>query len=221
LPTDGSLIAWPTNTNFNLFSVSQNFKTPYLYNYSLNVQKSLGRAAIAQVGYVGSLGRHLLLLRDINQAALGSDSIYPPGTPNQTRPYYSQFQSFSVIDQLESRGNSNYNSLQATLKTSSWHGVTSQFAYTFAHTLDYGSFTALPQNSFDPAAEYGNSDFDARHNFTAYLLYALPQSSHGLRLVTEWVESQQSAQLSFRTAVHRRCLWRPQPVPAKIPTVRV
>jgi len=71
LPTDGSLIAWPTNTNFNLFSVSQNFKTPYLYNYSLNVQKSLGRAAIAQVGYVGSLGRHLLLLRDINQAALG------------------------------------------------------------------------------------------------------------------------------------------------------
>ena len=199
LPTDGSLIAWPTNTNFNLFSVSQNFKTPYLYNYSLNVQKSLGRAAIAQVGYVGSLGRHLLLLRDINQAALGSDSIYPPGTPNQTRPYYSQFQSFSVIDQLESRGNSNYNSLQATLKTSSWHGVTSQFAYTFAHTLDYGSFTALPQNSFDPAAEYGNSDFDARHNFTAYLLYALPQSSHGLRLVTNgW---KVSSLLSFRSGL--------------------
>ena len=199
LPTDGSLIAWPTNTNFNLFSVSQNFKTPYLYNYSLNVQKSLGRAAIAQVGYVGSLGRHLLLLRDINQEALGSDSIYPPGTPNQTRPYYSQFQSFSVIDQLESRGNSNYNSLQATLKTSSWHGVTSQFAYTFAHTLDYGSFTALPQNSFDPAAEYGNSDFDARHNFTAYLLYALPQSSHGLRLVTNgW---KVSSLLSFRSGL--------------------
>ena len=199
LPTDGSLIPWPTNTNFNLFSVSQNFKTPYLYNYSLNLQTAVGKAVIAQVGYVGSLGRHLLLLRDLNQAALGSDFNLAPGQPNPTRPYYSQFPQFGVIDQLESRGNSNYNSLQATLKTSSWHGLTSQFAYTFAHTLDYGSFTALPQNSFDPAAEYGNSDFDARQNFTAYALYSLPRFSHGPRLVTNgW---RFSSLLSFRTGL--------------------
>jgi hypothetical protein len=199
LPTDGSLISWPTNTNFNLFSVSQNFKTPYLYNYSLNVQKSLGRAAIAQVGYVGSLGRHLLLLRDLNQAALGSDFSLPPGAPNPTRPYYAQFPQFGVIDQLESRGTSNYNSLQSTLKLSSWHGLTSQFAYTYAHTLDYGSFTALPQNSLDPAAEYGNSDFDTRHNFTAYLLYALPGSSHGPRVLSNgW---KVSSLLSFRSGL--------------------
>jgi hypothetical protein len=199
LPTDGSLISWPTNTNFNLFSVSQNFKTPYLYNYSLNVQKSLGRAAIAQVGYVGSLGRHLLLLRDLNQAALGSDFSLPPGAPNPTRPYYAQFPQFGVIDQLESRGTSNYNSLQSTLKLSSWHGLTSQFAYTYAHTLDYGSFTALPQNSLDSAAEYGNSDFDTRHNFTAYLLYALPGSSHGPRVLSNgW---KVSSLLSFRSGL--------------------
>ena len=198
LPTDGSLIPWATST-YNLFSVSQNFKTPYLYNYSLNIQKSVGRAAIAQIGYVGSLGRHLLLLSDLNQAALGSDFNLAPGQPNPTRPYYSQFPQYGVIDQLESRGNSNYNSLQASLKTSSWHGVTSQFAYTFAHTLDFGSFTALPQNSFDPAAEYGNSDFDTRHNFTAYLLYALPGTSHGPRLLSNGWKF--SSLLSFRSGL--------------------
>jgi hypothetical protein len=199
LPTDGSPIAWPTSSNFNLFSVSQNFKTPYLYNYSLNVQKSLGRAAVAQVGYVGSLGRHLLLLRDINQAALGSDFSLLPGQPNPTRPYYSQFPQYGVIDELESSGTSNYNSLQASLKLSSWHGLVSQFSYTFAHTLDYGSFIALPQNSLDPAGEYGNSDFDTKHNFTAYLLYALPGSSRGPRVLTNgW---KLSSLLSFRSGL--------------------
>jgi hypothetical protein len=199
LPTDGSLIAWPTNTNYNLFSVSQNFKTPYLYNYNLNVQKSLGRAAIAQIGYVGSLGRHLLLLRDLNQAALGSDFSLAPGQPNPTRPYYSEFPQFGVIDQLESRGTSNYNSLQTSLRLSSWHGLTAQFAYTYAHTLDFGSFTALPQNSLDPAAEYGNSDFDTKHNFTSYLLYALPGSSRGPKfLLNGW---KLSSFLSFRSGL--------------------
>ena len=71
--------------------------------------------------------------------------------------------------------------------------------YTFAHTLDYDSFTALPQNSFDPEAEYGNSDFDARQNFTAYLLYALPGSSHGPRYLTNgW---KLSSLLSFRSGL--------------------
>jgi hypothetical protein len=77
--------------------------------------------------------------------------------------------------------------------------VTSQFAYTFAHTLDFGSFTALPQNSFDPAAEYGNSDFDTRHNFTAYLLYALPGTSHGPRLLSNGWKF--SSLLSFRSGL--------------------
>jgi len=198
LPTNGSLIPWASGTS-NLFSVSQNFKTPYLYNYSLNLQRSLGRAAVAQVGYVGSSGRHLLLLRDLNQAALGSDFTLAPGAPNPTRPYYSQFPQFGVIDELESSGTSNYNSLQASLKLSSWHRLTSQFSYTFAHTLDYGSFTALPQNSFDPAGEHGNSDFDTRHNFTAYLLYELPGSSHGPRLLSNGWKI--SSLLSFRSGL--------------------
>lgn len=200
LPTDGAVIPWQNSSSvYNLFSVSQNFKTPYLYNFSLNVQKSFGKGVIGQIGYVGSLGRHLLLLNDLNQAAVGSDFNLAPGAPNPTRPFYSEFPQYGVIDQLESSGTSNFNSLQASLKTSSWHGITSQFAYTFAHTLDYGSFVALPQNSFDPAAEYGNSDFDERHNFTAFLLYSLPTFSHGPRLLTNGWNF--SSLISFRSGL--------------------
>jgi hypothetical protein len=202
LPTDGSLIGWQTNPIYNLFSVSQNLRTPYLYNFNLNVQKSLGRAAVAQVGYVGSLGRHLLLLNDLNQAALGSEidpNAYDQNGANTTRPYYNKFPTYGVIDQLNSSGNSSYNSLQASLRVSGWHGVVSQFSYTWAHTLDYGSFLALPQNSRNPAGEYGNSDFDQRQNLTAYLLYSLPSSSGRLRQVSDgW---KLSSLLSFRTGL--------------------
>jgi len=199
LPAAGSPIDWQGNSIYNLFSVSQKFRTPYLYNYRLDVEKSLGRGAVADVGYVGSLGRHLLLLNDINQAAPGSDFSLAPGAPNPTRPYYATFPQYGVIDQLESSGTSNYNSLQATLRLSSWHGLAAQFAYTFAHTLDYGSFIALPQNSFDRAAEYGNSDFDVKHNFTAYLLYALPGWSRGpQRLSHGW---KVSSFLTFRSGL--------------------
>ena len=41
--------------------------------------------------------------------------------------------------------------------------------YTYAHGLDNGSlnrFGLLPQNSNNPGAEYGNSDFDVRHRLT-------------------------------------------------------
>jgi hypothetical protein len=126
----------------------------------------------------------LLLLNDLNQAALGSEidpNAYDQNGANTTRPYYSQFPTYGVIDQLNSSGSSSYSSLQASLRVSNWHGLVSKFSYTWAHTHDYGSFLALPQNSSDPAAEYGNSDFDQRQNLTAYLLYSLPSAAQHLK----------------------------------------
>src|SRR6202008_677392 len=52
---------------FNVFSVNQNFRTPYFYNYNLQVEKALGGAAVFQVGYVGSEGRKLNIVTNINQ----------------------------------------------------------------------------------------------------------------------------------------------------------
>lgn len=55
----------------------------------------------------------------------------------------------------------------------------------------------LPQNSFDLKADYGNSDFDTRHNFTTLISYDLPGRSKGPRwLLQGW---QVSSLLSFHT----------------------
>src|SRR6202046_2684817 len=62
-----SVIAGPTNATTDAFSVSPRLRTPYVYNYNLNIQQQLARNTVLQVGYVGSVGRKLFAFRDINQ----------------------------------------------------------------------------------------------------------------------------------------------------------
>jgi len=161
---------------FDVFSVNQNFRTPYFFNYNLNVQKSFGNGmAVWQVGYVGSEGRKLSIMLDINQL---------PGT--HADGALTQFPNYGGINQLNSIGNSNYNALQSTLRLRAWHGLTSQFVYTWAHALDMITEYrgVLPFDSTNPKAEYGNGDFDTRHNFSATFTWDIPGSSHGPKILT-------------------------------------
>jgi hypothetical protein len=155
---------------FDVFSVSQNFRTPYFYNYNLNVQKSFGNGAVLQVGYVGSAGHKLSIMLNINQFGQYA-ALYP---------------NFASMNQLNSIGNTNYNALQGTFRTRAWHGFSSQFAYTWAHALDdiTAYRGALPYDSTNPKAEYGNGDFDTRHNLSAVFIWDIPGSSHGPKILT-------------------------------------
>ena len=158
------------NPGLNLFTVSQNFRTPHFTNYNLQVEKGFGKAAVLQVGYVGSQGRKLNIVTNINQ--------------NGTFP------NFGSILQLNSIGTSNYNALQSTFKVRSWHGLTSTFAYTWSHALDeiseYRAVIADDPNNIK--LDYGNGDYDTRHLFTTSLTYEVPGSSHGPKILTHgWV----------------------------------
>ena len=68
----------------------------------------------------------------------------------------------------------NYNSLQAMLRMTAWHGLTTQLNYTWSHNLDFetGLIPYIPQDSTNPKGEYAdNSDLDTRNTFIAYLIY--------------------------------------------------
>ena len=105
---------------------------------------------------------------------------------NQFGQYATLFPSYNAMDQLNSIGTSNYNALQTTLRLRAWHGLSTQFAYTWAHALD--EITAyrgvIPLDSTNLKAEYGNGDFDTRHNFSAVFTWDIPGSSHGPRWLT-------------------------------------
>ncbi len=196
---------WITNVNTfssasgpaaqGLATISPNFRTAYVENFNLNTQYQLSRNTILQIGYVGSLGRRLFDLNDINQAAPGSGTA--TGTTTATllagRPYFSKTALFpkassvGAINQIESEGSSNYHSLQAMLRTSNFHGLTAQGSFTYGHALDVISGTRglAPQNSANLGGEYGNADFDVQDTFNGYVVYEMPKFTDHLTLLTK------------------------------------
>jgi hypothetical protein len=72
---------------------------------------------------------------------------------------------------------SNYNGLQVTLTQHASHGLDFLAGYTYSHSLNGPDFYAgmpFPQNSYDLAAEYGNSRFNMPNRFTFSITYAVP-----------------------------------------------
>jgi outer membrane receptor protein involved in Fe transport len=185
----------PSGSNIvSVYSVSRDFKTPYAELFGLNVEQSLSKAWLLNVGYVGSASRHNLVLQDVNQNALGADQNTSMVTgPNgdlfpyqqSTRPYFKQFPNLSIINQVNSAASSSYNALQVTLRSSTWHGLTSQFAYAWSHNLDDSSvFNTIPQNSLNLKGDWGNANNDIRNHFASYLNYAIPTLAHGPKALT-------------------------------------
>jgi len=166
---------------YGAFAVSQDLKLPYVTNFNVNVERQLGPTTIAQIGYVGTRGHRLALMRDINAATPGATLA------QSRRPFNALYPNLAAINELESIGRSEYNSLQMSLIQSAWHGVSGRLNYTLSHAMDNGSEArnTLPmiQNNID--ADWGNAAFDIRHVLTAGFTYNLPAWGTG-RLGDGW-----------------------------------
>jgi hypothetical protein len=169
-----------------IMGVDRNLTTPYVWNWDLNVQHAFAPNLTLELGYVGNHGANLVGIRDINQEQPGTDS-------QATRPFNGKFPYLSNIFQMGNFYRSNYNGLQATLTARNYHGLSMVAGYTYSHSLDdvsanwdFGAGYGLPQNSLNPGAEYGNSDFDVRHRLTLSLTYAIPGRKGYAQMLEGW-----------------------------------
>ena len=155
---------------YGAFAVSQDLKLPYVENFNVNVEQALGPTTIAQIGYVGTRGHRLALMRDINAATPGA--VFAQAR----RPFAAQYPDLAAINELESIGRSRYNSMQLSLIQNAWHGVSGRLNYTLSHAMDNGSEArnTLPMIQNDIDADWGNASFDIRHVFTAGFTYSIP-----------------------------------------------
>jgi hypothetical protein len=188
VPIFPSSIGYPcvAGSPCGVFSVNPNFRPSYNENYNVNLEHTLAPSVIFQLGYVGSSARHLLSLLDINQAIPGT---YSADIDRQvTRPFYGLYPQYGNINQIESIGTANYNSLQAQIRITNWHHFSAQTIYTWSHALDEVSAYrgALPQDSTNFKGDYSNSDFDTRNTFVSFMSYEVPGSQHLKGLTGGW-----------------------------------
>jgi carboxypeptidase family protein len=189
VPLYGANVSTSTLNCFNnpcpIMSVDRNITTPYVWNWTLNLQHAFTPNLSLEVAYVGNHGKNLTGIRDINQPPVGSD--YNPNcaegnSPDQLcLPYNGKFPYLSNIFQMGNVYRSNYDGLQVTLNSRNFHGLSMVMGYTYAHALDdvganwdFGYGAGLPEDSSNVGREYANSDFDMRQRFTLSLTYAIP-----------------------------------------------
>jgi hypothetical protein len=168
-----------------IMSVDRNLTTPYVWNWTLNLQRAFTANLSLEAAYVGNRGTNLTGIRDINQPPVGADYAplcnTDPNCDQDQRPFDSKFNYLSNIFQMGNVYRSNYNGLQVTLNARNYHGLSMVAGYTYSHASDdvganwdFGYGSGLPQDSTHVEREYANSDFDIRHRLTVSLTYAIP-----------------------------------------------
>jgi hypothetical protein len=142
-------------------TIDPRFRNAAMDSWNVNVQRQLAADAAATVGYAGSHGSNLRISRNLNQPV------------NGVRP----FPALGNITAVESRGFSNYRAAWASITRRLSHGLQFDGSYTWSKSLDTNSLNSsgfAVQDSYDIAAQYGLSDFDARHRFVLSATCAFP-----------------------------------------------
>jgi len=158
----GGAIIYPPNdfSQVSQWMVDPKFRTPYMDQWNLGVQRQLPGNMVLDANYVGSVGRHLDWGPTMNVPSPG------PGDVQSRRPYPYMLQQW--FDQ--SVGVSNYNAMQITVTKRTGHGVTFLVAYTLGHSNDDGCGLGAACNSSNPynrKVDYGTSDTNQTHAFSA------------------------------------------------------
>ena len=206
-PAAGSSINFSNYEPFSLNVVDPNLTVPYTQNFNLTVERQLPASMILSVGYVGLQGRKLTSAVELNPAGteagnpacmnFAPTSAFPSGC-NSSNNYATVPQSFRnpltnangvlVFGSVGQQGtfvNSNYNALQVSLSKKFTHGLALQSSYVWSHSLDgASSFEDLGYSGvrgydpFNAAANYGDSEFDARQRFVISYTYYIPSRWH-------------------------------------------
>ena len=181
-PATANLLSYPFTTRAlfadpalspvpNPRHIDQNLKTAYYEQYHFGTQWEFAKGWVFEPEYVGTLGRKLVGIIDINtfdgrRAGVGSSSRINPniGADNFRNNAFS----------------SNYNSLQMSVRKTYSSGLALSFNYTYAKALDELSDTFNNKSGTTPIDDqniglsYGPADFDLRHRLVATVGYDLP-----------------------------------------------
>ncbi len=194
---------------FSMYFPDKNFKTPYVIDVNYGFQQALGRNASLEVDYVLKEGRHLTMPYDqnpsiydcsgayykINPSLYCTDATDTPSSYEQRSRYVGFNYGGQGLVDFASIATSNYNALQVMFHARASKSITAMATYTYARSMDMDTNGENDNNEipdvFNLKSEYGPSDFNVKHNFSAGWVYFLPNLTRGSRLLRQAVDNWQ------------------------------
>ena len=179
MPTLLSSAGWLFPQNVN--GVDRSGEIPCVMNYSLSVQRKIGRGTVVDVAYVGSLGRHLMWARDINSIPFGTNFDPRNADPTNTKTplpaaFLRPIPGYGQISIADSGASSNYHSLQVSANRRFSHNLEFGAAWTWSKAMDFNDndtdliSTQVPVRVWN----YGMAAFDRTHTLRANWLWEVP-----------------------------------------------
>ncbi len=156
---------------------------PTTIQYNLGIQHDLGGKAVVSLSYVGNTSYHQTDTVEVN-GLNPSDTANRllvcgsacTGGGNQNANLYRPYQGWGNINLVENAANAHYNSMQFSVRTSSWHNMNLGGSWTYAHGFDLvdGDLFNNLDNPYDKAYNWGTSGFDRRHVVNITYVYNVP-----------------------------------------------
>jgi hypothetical protein len=182
----------------NMYSAVGKLHYPTYEEYSLQLEQAIDRKrqTVVSLSYVGNHGYHEPELNSgVNAYGVNNGQAGATGTINFTgMPTAAPNGSFAQVTEVSNGAMSNYNGLMVGVSRRT-KSQTVSFNYTYAHALDEISNGGILQYSLDNSVttaenpynlrqNYGNADYDVRHNITASYVYTMPYFG-GPKLLTD------------------------------------
>lgn len=183
----------------SLTTVDPDYRTPYTQHWNLTLERQLPGSILVTAGYLGTRGTRLPGTHILNTAEFRAGAT--PQNVDQRRPFAPAFGS---ILNFHSRLNSSYHSAQFSASRRYSAGLTLLGAYTFAKTIDEGSFPTgrlairigtLPQDQQNFRAEKGLSNFHQQHRFTFSGVWDVPVWTTPRNAAQRWLGGWQLASI--------------------------
>jgi hypothetical protein len=179
-----------TGTSSNLVEelMEQNYRTPLMQQWNLNIQYEFAPQWVLELGYVGSHGIHQYQVgpagagtdRNLNEAQLASPSNPINGLTMNTaanaslRVPYLGFAPAGLSSE-NTDGDTKFNSAQATIRKQLSHGLQMQAAYTYSRSFSNTNTSNDPNNL---RQQYGLSPSYRPNRLALSYVYELPFGTH-------------------------------------------
>ncbi len=159
---------------------------PYAMVYTLGAQRALSPYIVAEVAYLGTVGKKYPLPRQYN--AVDRVTGQRPNPRLNQDVYY------------DNSGHTEYHSLQTSLRQRTNKNLTFSINYTLGKSMGLSGGDGAPtfigdsfqatQDFFNPEAEWGPSTGDVRHAFVSSVIYEVPEtwfsSSWSKSVLSRW-----------------------------------
>lgn len=177
VPLTAAAAASSPNTSLSLLGEPRNAKTSYAEAFNLQLQYQITGNTLVEVGYVGTLSRHVQGTMPANTVS----TILPPSASVTTNDFFPQFANGGTF--INREGASNYNGLQINVEHRFSHDFSLLANYTWSKCMgdtrdmldnNIGSYRAPYVPGMGISADYGLCDINAKRVVHASGSYQLP-----------------------------------------------